>query len=47
MENEKLNEKNPEVHAFLQRQWYSVRLFSRKRRVQDVYNFYYDKNLKE
>jgi len=42
MENEKLNEEDPEVPAFLQRQWYSIRSFSRRGRVQDVYNFYYD-----
>jgi len=47
MKIEKLNEEDPEVHAFLQRQWYRIRSFSRRGRVQDVYNFYYDRNLKE
>jgi len=29
VENERLNEEDPEVHALLQRQWYSIRSFSR------------------
>ena len=47
VEGEGLEEDNEEMRAFLCTQWSSVRSFTRRGAVQDLYNFYYNTNYKD
>ena len=47
VEGEGLEEDDEEMRAFLRTQWSSVRLFTRRGAVQDLYNFYYNSNYKD
>ena len=47
VEGEVFKEDNKEKRAFLRTQWSSVRSFSRRGAVQDLYNFYYNTNYKD
>ena len=47
VEGEGLEEDNEEMCAFLRTQWSSIRTFTRRGAVQDLYNFYYNTNYKD
>ena len=47
LENEKLTESDPEVRDFMQKYWRNIQSFTKKGRVQNIYNIFYDKDFKD
>ena len=47
LENEELTESDPEVKDFMQKYWGSIRSFTKKVKVQNIYNIFYDKDFKD
>ena len=47
LENEELTESDPEVKDFMQKYWGSIRSFSKKRKVQNIYSIFYDRDFKD
>ena len=47
LENEELTECDPEVKNFSQKYWGSVRSFTKKGKVQIIYNIFYDRDFKD
>ena len=42
-----MDETDTDIKEFTKKYWSSIRTFSRKNKVQNIFNFYYNKNLKE
>ena len=47
LENEELTESDPEVKDFMQKYWESIRSFTKKGKVQNIYNIFYDRDFKD
>ena len=47
VENEQMNETDADMKKFTKKYWSSIRTFSKKNKVQNIFNFYYKKDLKE
>ena len=47
LENEELTESDPEVKNFMQKYWGSIRSFTKKGKVQNIYNIFYDGDFKD
>ena len=47
LENEELTESDPEVKDFMQKYWGSIRSFTKKGKVQNIYNIFYDRDFKD
>ena len=47
LENEELTESDPEVKDFMQEYWGSIRSFTKKGKVQNIYNIFYDRDFKD
>ena len=45
--NEQAMESDPEIRAFMQKYWTSIRTFTKKGKVQNIFNFFYDKDFKD
>ena len=46
-EEEKMDETDVDIKEFKKKYWSSIRTFSKKNKVQNIFNFYYNKDLKE
>ena len=46
-ENEELTESDPKVKNFMQKYWGSIRSFTKKGKVQNMYNILYDRDFKD
>ena len=46
-ENEELIESDPEVKDFMQKYWGSIRSFTKKGKVQNIFNIFYDRDFKD
>ena len=42
-----MDETDADIKEFIKKYWSSIRTFSKKNKVQNIFNFYYNKNLKE
>ena len=47
VEEEKMDETDVDIKEFTKKYWSSIRTFSKKNKVQNIFNFYYNKDLKE
>ena len=47
LENEELTESDSEVKDFMQKYWGSIRSFTKKGKVQTIYNIFYDRDFKD
>ena len=47
LENEELTESDPEVKDFMQKYWGSIRSFTKKGKVQNTFNIFYDRDFKD
>ena len=47
LENEELTESGPEVKDFMQKYWGSIRSFTKKGKVQNIFNTFYDRDFKD
>ena len=47
LENEELTESDPEVKDFKQKYWESIQSFTKKGKVQNMYNVFYDRDFKD
>ena len=47
VEDEQMDETDDDIKEFMKKYWSSIRTFSRKNKVQNIFNFYYKKDLKE
>ena len=47
LENEQLTESDPEVKDFMQKYWGSIRSFTKKGKVQNISNIFYDRDFKD
>ena len=47
LENEELTESDPEVKDFMQKYWGSIQSFTKKGKVQNIYNIFYDRDFKD
>ena len=47
VEDEQMDETDNDIKEFMKKYWSSIRTFSRKNKVQNIFNFYYNKDLKE
>ena len=47
VEDEQMDETDDDIKEFTKKYWSSIRSFSRKNKVQNIFNFYYNKDLKE
>ena len=46
LENEELTESDPEVKDFIQKYWGSIRSFTKKGKIQNIFNIFYDRDFK-
>ena len=46
LENEELTESDPEIKDFMQKYWRSIRSFTKKGKVQNIFNIFYDSDFK-
>ena len=46
-ENEQAMESDPEIRAFMQKYSTSVRTFTKSEKVQNIFNFFYDRDFKD
>ena len=47
VEDEQMDETDHDIKEFIKKYWSSIRTFSRKNKVQNIFNFYYNKDMKE
>ena len=47
LENEELTETDPEVKDFMQKYWGSIRSFTKKGKIQNIFNIFYDRDFKD
>ena len=47
VEDEQMDETDDDIKEFIKKYWSSFRTFSRKNKVQNIFNFYYNKDMKE
>ena len=47
VEDEQMDGTDDDIKEFIKKYWSSIRTFSRKNKVQNIFNFYYNKDLKE
>ena len=47
LENEELTESDPEVKDFIQKYWGSIRSFTKKGKIQNIFNIFYDRDFKD
>ena len=47
LENEELTESDPEVKDFMQKYWGSIRSFTKKGKIQNIFNIFYDRDFKD
>ena len=47
LENEELTESDPEMKDFMQKYWGSIRSFTKKGKVQNIFNIFYDRDFKD
>ena len=47
LENEELTESDPEVKDLMQKYWGSIRSFTKKGKIQNIYNIFYDRDFKD
>ena len=47
MQEEEIEESDPNLKEFIKKYWSSIRSFTRNNKVQSIFNFYYNKDLKE
>ena len=47
VEDEQMDETDDDIKEFIKKYWSSIRTFSRKNKVQNIFNFYYNKDMKE
>ena len=47
VEDEQMDGTDDDIKEFMKKYWSKIRTFSRKNKVQNIFNFYYHKNLKE
>ena len=47
MHEEEIEESDPDLKEFIEKYWSSIRSFIRNSKVQRIFNFYYNKDLKE
>ena len=47
VEDEQMDETDDDIKEFMKKYWSSIRTFSRKNKVQNIFNFYYKKDMKE
>ena len=47
MQEEEIEESDPNLKEFIKKYWSSIRSFIRNNKVQSIFNFYYNKDLKE
>ena len=47
VEDEQMNETDVDIKEFMKKYWSSIRTFNKKNKVQNIFNFYYNKDLKE
>ena len=47
VEDEQMDETDNDIKEFMKKYWSSIRTFSRKNKVQNIFNFYYNKDMKE
>ena len=47
VEDEQMDETDDDIKEFTKKYWSSIRTFSRKNKVQNIFNFYYNKDMKE
>ena len=47
VEDEQMDETDDDIKEFMKKYWSSIHTFSRKNKVQNIFNFYYNKDLKE
>ena len=47
LENEELTESDPEVKDFMQKYWGSIRSFTKKEKIQNIFNIFYDRDFKD
>ena len=46
-ENKQSAESNPEIRAFMQKYWTSIRTVTKRGKVQNIFNFFYDGDFKD
>ena len=47
VEDEQMDGTDDDIKEFIKKYWSSIRTFSRKNKMQNIFNFYYNKDLKE
>ena len=47
LENQQMDETDADIKEFTKKYWSSIRTFRKKNKVQNIFNFYYNKDLKE
>ena len=47
LENEELAESDPEVKDFMQKYWGGIRSFTKKGKVQNIFNIFYNRDFKD
>ena len=47
VEDEQMDETDDDIKEFIKKYWSSIRTFSRKNKAQNIFNFYYNKDMKE
>ena len=47
LENKEMDETDADIKEFTRKYWSSIRTFSKKNKVQNIFDFYYNKDLKE
>ena len=47
VEDEQMDETDADIKKFMKKYWSSIRTFSKKNKIQNIFNFYYNKDLKE
>ena len=47
VEDEQMDKTDDDIKEFMKKYWSSIRTFSKKNKVQNIFNFYYNKDFKE